>query len=194
VEPRWGGYRWRSEGLLQLSVEGASSGATPTLAVASLQSLVEQPGVLAAALAVHLAVHAPAASAPTGDGATLLHVPPTAKGGVVLVDVGRRAVLATLDAHSDVVCCLRALPNGGLATAGGKHDGTVRVWARTQWESAAEAPATDDDSTLVVVRDPVQTLREPGYVTAMTILPDDKPGSQLFALACARYNTVKFCL
>jgi hypothetical protein len=39
-----------------------------------------------------------------------------------------------------------------------------------------------------------QVLDDPGYVVALALLPDTKPGSQLYALAGARYNRVSICL
>ena len=112
-------------------------------------------------------------------------------------------VLAVLHAHADAVRCLHALPDGGLATGGGPEDRTVRIWRRAQWEADAPAdeasadgrePGGADHSATRMVREAAQTLHEPGYVFALTSLPDAKPGSQLFALACARYNTVRICL
>ena len=152
-------------------------------------------------------------------------------------------MVAVLDAHADVVHCMRALPDGSLATAGGKHDGKIRVWSRAQCAAADEA--TPADATIpasrsaeeeaagggaapeaagssaaapaaaaaplaeldassgpravapalpLVEREASQTLREPGYVFDLAVLPDAQPGSELFALACARYNVVKICV
>ena len=45
-----------------------------------------------------------------------------------------------------------------------------------------------------VLTEAAQTLKEPGYVFGLVVLPDAKSGSQLYALAGARYNTVHICL
>ena len=39
-----------------------------------------------------------------------------------------------------------------------------------------------------------RTLSKPGYSFDLEVLPDLKPGSELFAVAAARYNTVKVVL
>jgi len=181
---------WQHEALLQLSFESAAVGtAVPTPAVTCLTPLA-QPAVLAVALANGNSNGEDDDRHLTGT-ATVLQIPRTASGGVVLVDVLRRAALHMLDAHADVVRCMCAMPDGGLATAGGKHDGTVRVWGRAQCLGVQDEGS---GSTSVVLTEPEQMLQEPGYVFALAILSDTKPGSQCFALACARYNVVRICL
>ena len=192
---------WREAAQLQL-VSAA------TLSVIGVESLTGPPAVLATSLAAATATtddRAPPHHAAAADGAALLRIPaPASLGYVALVDVARQAVLATLDAHADFVGCMCALPDGSLATAGGKHDGTVRVWARSQWlDEAGGAPGGGGGggggdgggiTPPLVLREATQTLSEPGYIFGMAALPDAKPSSPLFALACARYNTVKICL
>merc|ERR1711920_277547 len=99
---------------------------------------------------------------------------------VFLVNVLRGTVLAVLDAHKDVVRCMCVLPTG-LATGGGKQDATVRIWETSQWQNA-----TTEASAAILSE--ASALKELGYVFALTVLLDAKPGSQLFALAAARYN------
>ena len=130
------------------------------------------------------------------DSLVELCVPPSPHGCVCVIDVVRRTVLATLGAHKDVVRCMCALPDGRLATGGGKHDGTVRMWEPSQWQDVGtgQGASADEGAGAPVLATASQVLSEPGYVFAMTVCPDAKPGSQLFALACARYNTIKICL
>ena len=182
-----GGLQWRRGGVLQLCLESSGDHGSSIICLEP----ISQPGVCAAALAQFTgAPSGEASSTSPPAGAVLLSVPPSVNGGVVLVDVDRRAVVAALYAHTGMVRCMCAMPDGGLATGGGKHDGIVRVWGRSQWQSTP----TDKSGYVPVLRDAMQTLREPGYCFGLAILPDAKPGSQLFALACARYNTVKICL
>ena len=37
-------------------------------------------------------------------------------------------------------------------------------------------------------------LKEPGYVFDLKVLPDCEPGSQIYAVAGARYNIVKIVI
>ena len=147
-------------------------------------------GVFSAGLLAVSCLHDEGGSAgegvePHGSGASLLRVPLPAHGGAVaILDVARSAVLATLDAHTDVVRCMCALPDGGLATGGGPQDRSVRVWARSQWEDQPREERGGD--AVPVRREATQTLSAPGYVFALAALPDANPGgSKLFALACA---------
>ena len=141
----------------------------------------------------------------TGDrGSTGIQV---AMHAVLVVRIDRRqpSVVALLAGHSDTVQCMCELPGRALATAGGKHDATVKVWRANQWEgaSAHERSAADhtearelecSHSGPVVLKQAAEELGEPGYVFAMAVLPDKKPGSRLFALAGAWYNRVKLVI
>ena len=178
----------------------------------TLSSLSLEPALVAAALAISdppqdgTAVSAvditDRESVATHESNCRLRIPHSAHGAcVVIIDVARHVLLASLDAHSDIVRSLCALPDGSLVTAGGRHDGTVRVWDRSTWhretDGAALATAEEDAHgacAVVAVRDSAQTLKEFGYVFGLAILPDAKQGSELYALAGARYNTVRICL
>lgn len=93
---------------------------------------------------------------------------------------------ATLTGHSnkDAVICMRELPNGDLLTGGGKMDATLQLWSREQIQSAA-------GEIEIVHSEASETLTSVGYVFALAILPDAKEASNYFAVAAARYNTVK---
>ena len=112
----------------------------------------------------------------------------------MLVDVTARSVLAVLAAHTDVVMCMAALPSGGLATGGGKHDATVKIWKPSQWGEGGAPSAGSEEGASLVLREAALSPKEPGYVFALAVLRDTKPGSRLFALAGGWYNRVKICL
>jgi len=202
------------------------------VSVVCMQALAVNSNVLAVSVEATSSAHNGA-----GSGVARAYIPTH---GVVLIDMATCVVLAVLTAHTDVVRCMCAMPDGGLVTGGGKRDATVRTWHPSQWHASKErlpsetAPGLSFDSNLAhlnidsartdaqqgesaregeaTVEDPagtvayqqgvvpklvqgaVQTLRELGYVFALTILADEKQGSQVFALAGARYNTVKICL
>ena len=63
-------------------------------------------------------------------------------------------------------------------------------------EAAAEAQGTVESGLdkVSILKEATRTLKEPGYVFGLTVLPDAATGSNLYALAGARYNTVKICL
>ena len=169
--------------------------------VVCLEPLACAPGVLAASLTPTADEGDRAAAPEATGGATLIRIPAAAHGCVAIIDVVARMLLATLAAHSDLVRSMCAMPDGSLATGGGKHDGTVRVWEPKQWtsgEAAPEAPSVDigdgGSTAPTVLPTAAHTLSSPGFVFGMVVLPDAKPGSQLFALACARYNAIRICL
>ena len=176
--------------------------------------------------------------------------------GVLVVDLESKSVLVMLDAHADIVTCMTLTPDGGLATAGGKRDASVRLWPRSCWHRSAAtqspgAPATsaaelrlselgiseqlgeharhathighnadfslpplpsgdaiapldassassshghDSGDVVVVGEEVARTVKDAGYVFALASLPDAHPSSPLFALAAARYNSVKLLL
>jgi len=86
----------------------------------------------------------------------------------------------------DAVMCACQLPNGDLLTAGGKLDATLQVWSRQQ--VYGEGP---DGRILVKSK---KTLTDVGYVFALSVLLDSKVDSNYYAVAAARYNTVKLVL
>jgi len=166
---------------------GGGGGSARCLSVVCMEALTS-PHVLAVSTAE---IIAPAADgrARLADGTAVLEVPRTSgrPGSVVLVDVSTRTVLAVLAAHTDIITCMCAIPGGGLVTGGGKRDATVKIWHPSQWNGEKEGAA-------MVLHEAAQSPLEPGYVFALTTLPDTKPGSTLFALAGAWYNRVKICL
>eukprot|EP00931_Biecheleriopsis_adriatica_P108502 TRINITY_DN82831_c0_g1_i1.p1 TRINITY_DN82831_c0_g1~~TRINITY_DN82831_c0_g1_i1.p1 ORF type:complete len:614 (-),score=116.72 TRINITY_DN82831_c0_g1_i1:5-1846(-) len=174
--------RWSRCGLLQLRPESSE-----VASVVCMVPLIES-GTQLLAVSTETVYTLTSASAYHSQSAITLGMPLAR--AVVLVDISRSALLAVLNAHSDTVQCMCALPGGGLATGGGKHDASVRVWDPSLWQQAANAA---EAATTAVSQDAIK-LKEPGYVFALEVLPDTKPGSQLFALAAARYNVVKICL
>lgn len=123
-----------------------------------------------------------------------LRAPVSEQGGVVVVDLKAHVVLAVLQGHSDLVSCLCATPDGRLVTAGGKLDAKVKVWDQSQWEGGDGAAGSAQLGGVAVVQDAAQELKDPGYVLALAVVGDTKPGSSLFTLAAARYNQVKICM
>ena len=111
---------------------------------------------------------------------------------VFVVDATRRCVLAMIRTHVDTVICMCPLPAGGLATGGGKKDGKVQLWAPSQW--AQQGGGQVITTPIPTLGEPAFRLHKPGYCFAMVVLPDAKPGSDLFALAAARYAHVDICL
>ena len=57
-----------------------------------------------------------------------------------------------------------------------------------------ESDAVEGENSAPVLHTAARQLDEPGYVFALAVAPDSKPGSELFALVAARYNVVKICL
>ncbi|CAJ1933904.1 unnamed protein product [Cylindrotheca closterium] len=100
----------------------------------------------------------------------------------------------------DSVICMRSLPDGGLLTGGGKLDATVKLWSASQF--SANINAMDVDETQVTTIESQQrqlskcsqTISSLGYVFALEVLPDRMEGSSQFAIAGARYNTLKIIL
>lgn len=91
----------------------------------------------------------------------------------------------TLKGHTDVVNIVHELSDGHILTAGGKYDGTVQMWTNHK------SPAGADHERITVETKSIKTLDDVGYIFSLVSLKDHKPGSQHFALAAARYNTVK---
>ena len=133
---------------------------------------------------------------------------PLTPGCVVLLDMKTRTPTSILAAHTDSVRVLCALPDG-LLTCGGKKDATVRLWADDCLHDVNGNEIDDIESHInslqlsdrvyeppvkVVPADNSRVLQEPGYIFDACVLLDQKPGSNLYALASARYNIVKICL
>ena len=170
---------WRCTGLLQLQPQPAA-----TATVVCMEPL---PNGL---LAVSTDVGSRGAAGWPLVGANALSVPFAC--AVYVVDLAQSTVTVALKAHRDTVRCMSALPNGGLATGGGKHDATVRVWGPFRRQAEGEAVEGDNGQLQTVLE--ATTLEKLGYCLALKALPDTKPGSGLFALAGARYNVVRICL
>jgi WD40 repeat protein len=106
---------------------------------------------------------------------------------VHIIDLATCTCKATLNGHKDVVHAICLLPDGCLATCGGKMDAKTRVWdlSKLQDEMNGYDVSTEADS---------RELEEVGYVFGLAVLPDTKPDSQHYALAAARYNVVRICI
>jgi WD40 repeat protein len=102
---------------------------------------------------------------------------------------------AILNGHQDAVRCMCELPNGDLLTGGGKMDATLQLWTSAVIKSPATSSSSstqEQDETQVLVQNKAEkTLGDVGYVFSLAVLPDAKPDSNHFAVAAARYNTVK---
>jgi WD40 repeat protein len=109
---------------------------------------------------------------------------------VTILDVSRietPRIIVVLGGHEkDAVICMCQLPNGDLVTGGGKHDATLQLWSRKQIEG--------DEKEEQSILESRKTLTDVGYVFALTVLPDGKVGSNYYAIAAARYNTVKLVI
>ena len=80
------------------------------------------------------------------------------------------------------------------------------MWDQIQWQdgqegSGAEQKGSEESGERVQKGDGVPIvhcesgqLKELGYVFALAVVRDTKPASQLFAVAGARYNSVKICV
>ncbi|KAL7537278.1 hypothetical protein ACHAXR_008672 [Thalassiosira sp. AJA248-18] len=117
--------------------------------------------------------------------ATPIHV--TRPRGIYIVDIDGATIKAVLDAHSDTVQCICRLPDGGILSAGGKMDATVRVW-----ESLTAIKGSDSGDDVNVLTG-AKKMKQPGYVFDLKVLPDSK-GSNMYALAAARYNVIKIVI
>ena len=110
---------------------------------------------------------------------------------VIILDVSHiemPRVLVGLDGHhKDAVICMCQLPNGDLLTGGGKNDATLQLWSRKQIDG-------EEERVEQMIRESRRTLNDVGYVFALTVLPDAKLGSNYYAIAAARYNTVKLVI
>jgi len=125
---------------------------------------------------------------------------------VFLMDVVNGSILSYLTAHTDAVQVMCSLPDGGLVTAGGKNDATLRVWTSSAISSKLNADndiATNEEEQIHQQEQqrPNELTAESsilfdklGYVMGLVVISDSKPGSKLFALAAVRYNVVKLCV
>jgi len=125
-------------------------------------------------------------------------IPTTITRAVHILDFsidGPPTLQASLTGHADkdAVICMQQLPNGDLLTGGGKLDATLQLWTKSQL-SANDKMHEDDAEPSVVVPKSHKTLTDVGYVFAIELLPDVKVGSNHFAVAVARYNTVKIVI
>lgn len=112
---------------------------------------------------------------------------------VFIVDLTNDSIRAVLNAHSDVVNCICPIPTGGLLTGGGKMDATIRVWESSAIQEDKQASSNEEDVPVPVLTE-AKKLKELGYVFDLKVLPDSEPDSNLFAIAGARYNTVKIVI
>lgn len=142
----------------------------------------------------HLAVSTRMTSGRTTTSAMRVSVPLSQ--AVYVVDVGssdgKVRISRILTGHTkDAVHCMQALPNGDLLTGGGKFDATLQLWSSAQLSTNDGA---DERNVPLQSSQASQQISSVGYVFAMTTLPDQKNGSSRFAIAAARYNTVKIIL
>ncbi|GFH51719.1 hypothetical protein CTEN210_08195 [Chaetoceros tenuissimus] len=115
---------------------------------------------------------------------------------VFFVDMNNAVVKAVFDAHRDVVNCICPLPDGGLLTAGGKMDATVRLWEPENVTMALQnMKSVDDENEDVPIFKDCRILKEPGYVFDLKVLPGSNlKSSNVYAIAGARYNVIKIVI
>jgi WD40 repeat protein len=109
-----------------------------------------------------------------------------------IIDLETNTCRGTVNGHKDVVHAICLLPDGCLATCGGKMDAKTRVWDLSKLQD--DERGDDGAETTVWSEAESKELEEVGYVFGLTVLPDTKPGSQHYALAAARYNVVRICI
>jgi WD40 repeat protein len=136
-------------------------------------------------------------------GSSVVHLKLPHPRAVSIIDLDNKIVQIVLNAHKDSVRSICLTPSGDILTAGGKFDATVKVWDCITWTTAMKSHVNNSDIYLeqqVVVKDvnpenaPVltdaETLKEPGYVFDLKILPSELD-TALYVVACARYNVIK---
>lgn len=110
--------------------------------------------------------------------------------GVHIFDISQATapiLLVSLSGHAnDAVICMCQLPTGDFLTGGGKLDATLQLWSKEQLEANMDGPK--------IATKAQKTLTEVGYVFALVVLPDAKDDSNYYAVAAARYNTVKLVI
>lgn len=119
--------------------------------------------------------------------------------GVFLVDVRNASLRAVFDAHLDIVQCICALPDGGMLTAGGKMDATVKVWDSQAINGALQNDphqdeSEEDEKPPIFTNEQAKTLKEPGYVFDLKVLPDSNLDKKVYGVAGARYNVIKIII
>ena len=115
--------------------------------------------------------------------------------GVYIVDTESASVRAILNGHSDRVKCICPLPDGGILTAGGKFDATTQLWCSDALLKVTKtSQGEDEDSEETVILSKAKKLKNPGYVFDLKVLPDSKNGSNVYAIAAARYNTINIII
>ena len=144
----------------------------------------------------------------TMAGARLLNVPLTRAVYILQLqnndDIIDMEVVRVLSGHPlDAVHCLCALPNGDLMTGGAKLDATLQLWKSSQLNRVSESLSSvqgeegeevqEEPSSFLQTKS-FQSFTEAGYVFGLTVLHDHKAGSSGFAVAAARYNTIKIIL
>lgn len=207
--PLQGGFNPRKLIQLQLSSNFNELG----VAVIGIETMKTKSSVLAVATApITVDPDLPPGRLISSQINCLLTVP---KPGVVLmIDINLETVLCSLDGHSDLVRVMCSLPNGDLLTAGGKSDAKCKIWNVKQYISGGieeENEAEELQRALalsqgeqkvanvaaigdVLVGDHHAKEIKPGYVFDACVLPDLKSGSECYALAVARYNTISVSL
>ena len=117
-------------------------------------------------------------------------------------------IVSTLTGHTkDSVICMCELPDGALLTGGGKLDATLQVWSQSQIDGSQqpnktnlEKEATKEEEGGITMQESQLTMQakaiktftdDVGYVFAVKVLPDAKDDSNYYAIAAARYNTIK---
>lgn len=130
----------------------------------------------------------------TGILSSAISLPVTSPRGIYIVDANATeaaTIKVVLDAHSDTVQCICPLPHGaGILSAGGKMDATVRVW-----DALAVSDAIEDcnaGNEVRIVKE-AKIMKQPGYVFDLKVLPDSN-GSNVYAIAVARYNVLKIII
>jgi len=126
---------------------------------------------------------------------------------VSIATTGIKAITCLTGHTKDAVICMCELPDGGLLTGGGKMDATLQMWSRPQIIGQQTTSKQEDDYlvtieddfqnqiTSIVQSEAIKTLTgDVGYVFALTVLPDSKDNSDYYAIAAARYNTIKIII
>jgi len=126
---------------------------------------------------------------------------------VSIATTGIKAITCLTGHTKDAVICMCELPDGGLLTGGGKMDATLQMWSRLQIIDQQTTSKQEDDYlvtieddfqnqiTSIVQSEAIKTLTgDVGYVFALTVLPDSKDNSDYYAIAAARYNTIKIII
>ena len=137
------------------------------------------------------------------EGATPISVPEARavhifdfSGQFTIAETSFTAPLPTLQTSltghsSDAVICMCQLPDASLLTGGGKMDATLQLWSSDQIKATTRRENGIGGETHSIQPKASKELTHVGYVFALAVLSDTKQNSSYFALAAARYNTVK---